>query len=114
MSVSRRVEALVGVAGKMVHYKRFSSQSDVDTLIKSNNYLTYLVKAFITSYAPRQVVGQAQEGERFVYLATRSLTFVPTEKDQIVDGAHVYAIAAINNLAAKGEESLYVLTVRGV
>ena len=114
MSMRGRVEVLLNTAGRTITYKRFASSTAPSTLKRSISYTNFIIKAFVADYSPRDIVGQIQEGDRKVYISAKAITFTPETRDRVAVGDKTYDVVAINNLAAKGEETIYILRIRGL
>jgi hypothetical protein len=85
--IAARVQALIGVAGETITYKRVTHGSySTATLQSTPSLQSYTMKAGARQYRAREIAGLVQQGDREVRVAAADLSFAPRPNDQVVIG----------------------------
>jgi hypothetical protein len=85
--IAARVQALIGVAGETITYKRVTHGSySTATLQSTPSLQSYTMKAGVRQYRAREIAGLVQQGDREVRVAAADLSFAPRPNDQVVIG----------------------------
>jgi hypothetical protein len=86
--MAARVQALIGVAGETITYKRVTHGSySTATLQSSPSVQSYAIKAGVWQYRAREIVGLVQQGDREMRIAAADLSLTPRPNDQVVIAA---------------------------
>jgi hypothetical protein len=112
--MAARVQALIGMAGETITYKRVTHGSySTATLQSTSSAQSYTIKAGIREYRPREIAGLVQQGDREVRIAAADLSFTPRSNDQVVIGGKTYQVVSVNTRSPFNEAALHILQVRG-
>jgi hypothetical protein len=112
--MAARVQALIGVAGETVTYKRVTHGSySMATLQSTPSVQSYTIKASVRQYRAREITGLVQQGDREVRIAAADLTFTPRPNDQVVIGGKTYQVVSVNTRSPFSEAAIHILQVRG-
>jgi hypothetical protein len=85
--IAARVQALIGVAGETITYKRVTHGSySTATLQSTPSLQSYTMKAGVRQYRALEIAGLVQQGDREVRVAAADLSFAPRPNDQVVIG----------------------------
>jgi hypothetical protein len=77
--MAARVQALIGVAGETITYKRVTHGAhSTATLQSAPSVQSYTIKAGVRQYRAREIAGLVQQGDREVRIAAADLSFTPT------------------------------------
>jgi hypothetical protein len=83
-----RVQALIGVAGETITYKRVTHGSfSTATLQSTPSVQGYAIKAGLRQYRAREITGLVQQSDREVRIAAADLSFTPRPNDLVAIGA---------------------------
>jgi hypothetical protein len=95
--MAARVQALIGVAGETITYKRVTRGSyNSSTLQSAPSVQSYAIKAGVRQYRAREIAGLVQQGDREVRIAAADLSFTPRPNDQVVIGGKTYQVVSVN------------------
>ena len=95
--MAARVQALIGVAGETITYKRVTHGSfSTATLQSTPSVQSYVIKAGLRQYRAREITGLVQQSDREVRIAAADLSFTPRPNDQVVIGAKTYQVVLVN------------------
>jgi hypothetical protein len=109
-----RVQALIGVAGETITYKRVTHGSySTATLQSMPSVQNYTIKAGVRQYRAREIAGLVQQGHREVRIAAADLSFTPRPNDQVVIGGKMYEVVSVNTRSPFSEAAIHILEVRG-
>jgi hypothetical protein len=112
--MAARVQALIGVAGETITYKRVTHGSySMATLQSTPSVQSYTIKASVWQYRAREITGLVQQGDREVRIAAVDLTFTPRPNDQVVIGGKTYQVVSVNTRSPFSEAAIHILQVRG-
>jgi hypothetical protein len=103
--MATRVQALIGVAGETITYKRVTHGSySTATLQSAPSVQSYTIKAGVRQYRAREIAGLVQQGDREVRIAAADLSFTPRPNDQVV---------SVNTRTPFSEAAIHIVQVRG-
>jgi hypothetical protein len=103
--MATRVQALIGVAGETITYKRVTHGSySTATLQSAPSVQSYTIKAGVRQYCAREIAGLVQQGDREVRIAAADLSFTPRPNDQVV---------SVNTRTPFSEAAIHIAQVRG-
>jgi hypothetical protein len=103
--MATRVQALIGVAGETITYKRVTHGSySTATLQSAPSVQSYTIKAGVRQYRAREIAGLVQQGDREVRIAAADLSFTPRPNDQVV---------SVNTRTPFSEAAIHIAQVRG-
>jgi hypothetical protein len=103
--MAARVQALIGVAGETITYKRVThSAYSKATLQSTPSVQKYTIKAGVREYRAGEIAGLVQQGDREVRIAAADLTFTPRPNDQVV---------SVNTRSPSNETAIHIVQVRG-
>jgi len=112
--MAARVQALIGVAGETITYKRVTHSSySTATLQSTPSVQSYTIKAGVRQYRAREIAGLVQQGDREVRIAAADLSFSPKPNDQIVIGGKTYQVVSVNTRRPFNEAAMHIVQVRG-
>jgi hypothetical protein len=112
--MAARVQALIGVAGETITYKRVTHGSySTDTLQSSPSVQSYAIKAGVWQYRAREIVGLVQQGDREMRIAAADLSLTPRPNDQVVIGGKTYQVVSVNTRSPFNEAAIHIVQVRG-
>jgi hypothetical protein len=112
--MAARVQALIGVAGETITYKRVTHGSySTSTLQSTPSVQSYTIKAGVREYRAREIAGLVQQGDREVRTAAADLSFTPRSSDQVVIGGKTFQVVSVNTRSPFNEAAIYILQVRG-
>jgi hypothetical protein len=95
--MAARVQALIGVAGETITYKRVTHGSFSTATLQSTPSLQgYAIKAGLRQYRAREITGLVQQSDREVRIAAADLSFTPRPNDQVVIGDKTYQVVLVN------------------
>jgi hypothetical protein len=108
------VQALIGVAGETITYKRVTHGSyRAATLQSTPSVQSYTIKASVREYRAREIAGLVQQGDREVRIAAADLSFTPRSNDQVGIGGKTFQVASVNTRSPFGEAAIHIVQVRG-
>jgi hypothetical protein len=109
-----RVQALIGVAGETITYKRVTHGSySTVTLQSTPSVQSYTIKAGVRQYRAREIGGLVQQGDREVRIAASDLSFTPRPNDQVVIGGKTFQVVSVNTRSPFSEAAVHIVQVRG-
>jgi hypothetical protein len=109
-----RVQALIGVAGETVTYKRVTHGIfSTATLQSTPSVQSYTIKAGVRQYRAREIQGLVQQGDREVRIAAADLSFTPRPNDQVAIGGKTYQVVSVNTRSPFSEATVHIVQVRG-
>jgi hypothetical protein len=112
--MAARVQALSGVAGETISYKRVTHGSfSTATLQSTPSVQSYTIKAGVRQYRAREITGLVQQGDREVRIAAADLSFTPRSNDQVGIGGKTFQVASVNTRSPFGEAAIHIVQVRG-
>jgi hypothetical protein len=112
--MAARVQALIGVAGEAITYKRVTHGSYSTAMLQSTpSVQSYTIKAGVREYRAREIAGLVQQGDREVRIAAADLSFTPKPKDQVVIGGKTFQVVSVNTRRPFDEAAVHILEVRG-
>jgi hypothetical protein len=112
--MAARVQALIGVAGETITYKRITHGSySTATLQSTPSVQSSTIKASVREYRAREIIGLVQQGDREVRIAAADLSFSPKQNDQVVIGGKTYQVVSVNTRSPFSEAAIHILQVRG-
>jgi hypothetical protein len=112
--MAARVQALIGVAGETITYKRVTHGSySTATLQSTPSVQSYTIKAGVRQYRAREIAGLVQQGDREVRIAAADLSFTPRPNDQVVIGGKTFQVLSVNTCSPFNEAAIHILQVRG-
>jgi hypothetical protein len=112
--MAARVQALIGVAGETIIYKRVTHGAySMATLQSTPTVQSYTIKAGVRHYRAREIAGLVQQGDREVRIAAADLSFTPRPNDQVVIGGKTYQVVSVNTRSPFSEAAIHILQVRG-
>jgi hypothetical protein len=112
--MAARVQALIGVAGETITYKRVTHGSyNTATLQSSPTLQSYTIKAGVRQYRAKEISGLVQLGDREVRIAAADLSFTPRPNDQVTIGCKTYQVVSVNTRSPFSEAAIHILQVRG-
>jgi hypothetical protein len=112
--MAARVQALIGVAGETITYKRVTHGSySTATLQSAPTLQSYTIKASVREYRAREIAGLVQQGDREVRIAAADLSFSPKPNDQVVIGGKTYQVVSVNTRSPFSEAAIHIVQVRG-
>jgi hypothetical protein len=112
--MAARVQALIGVAGETITYKRVTHGAySTVTLQSTPSTQSYTIKAGVRQYRAREISGLVQQGDREVRIAAADLSFTPRPNDQVVIGGKTYQVESVNTRSPLGEATIHIVQVRG-
>src|ERR687893_76459 len=112
--MAARVQALIGVAGETITYKRIThSAYSTATLQSTPSTQNYTIKVGVRQYRAREITGLVQQGGREVRIAAADLSFTPRPNDQVVIGGKTYQVVSVNTRSPFNEAAIHIVQVRG-
>jgi hypothetical protein len=112
--MAARVQALIGVAGETITYRRVTHSSyNTTTLQSTASVESYTIKAGVREYRAREIGGLVQQGDREVRIAAADLSFTPRPNDQVVIGGKTYQVVSVNTRSPFNEAAIHIVQVRG-
>jgi hypothetical protein len=112
--MAARVQALIGVAGETMTYKRVTHGSySTATLQSTPSVQSSAIKASVRQYRAREITGLVQQGDREVRIAAADLSFTPRTNDQVVIGGKTYQVVSVNTRSPFNEAAIHIVQVRG-
>lgn len=112
--IATRVQALIGVAGETIPYKRVTHGSySTATLQSTPSLQSYTMKAGVRQYRAREIAGLVQQGDREVRVAAADLSFVPRPNDQVVIGGETYQVVSVTTRNPFVGAAIHIVLVRG-
>lgn len=114
MSLIDMVSPMVDRYGQSVVLRHFTANTfDAVTGENTQTSTDYNLKAAVREYAPRELGGLVQQGDRKVIIAADDCDFVPAKQDQIQISGKWTTIQAINARAVGDVPAIYIIQVRG-
>jgi hypothetical protein len=112
--MAARVQALIGVAGETITYKRITHVAYSTVMLQSTpSTQSYTIKAGVRQYRAREIAGLVQQGDREVRIAAADLSFSPKPNDQVVIGGKTYQVVSVNTRSPFSEAAIHIVQVRG-
>jgi hypothetical protein len=112
--MAARVQALIGVAGETMTYKRVTHGAfNTATLQSAPSAQSHTIKASVRQYRAREIGGLVQQGDREVRIAAADLSFTPRPDDQVVIGGKTYQVVLVNTRSPFDEAAIHIVQVRG-
>jgi hypothetical protein len=112
--MAARVQALIGVAGETITYKRVTHGAySTATLQSTPSVQRYPIKAGMREYRAREIAGLVQQGDREARIAAADLSFTPRPNDQVVIGGRTYQVVSVNTRSPFNEVAIHIVQVRG-
>jgi hypothetical protein len=112
--MAARVQALIGVAGETVTYKRVTHGScSTSTLQSTPSVQSYTIKVGVRQYRAKEITGLVQQGDREVRIAAADLSFTPKPNDQVMIGGQTFQVMSVNTRRPFDEDAIHMLQVRG-
>ena len=112
--MAARVQALIGVAGETITYKRVTHGGySTATLQSAPSVQSYTIKAGVRQYRAREITGLVQQGDREVRIAAADLSFTPKPNDQVVIGGKTFQVVSVNTRSPFSEAAIHIVQVRG-
>jgi hypothetical protein len=109
-----RVQALIGVAGETITYKRVTHGSySTATRQSTPSVQSDTLKAGVRQYRAREIAGLVQQGDREARIAAADLSFSPKPNDQVVIGGKTYRVVSVNTRSPFDEDALHIMQVGG-
>jgi hypothetical protein len=112
--MAARVQALIGVAGETITYKRVTHGAySTATLQSAPSVQSDTIKAGVRQYRAREIQGLVQQGDREVRIAAADLSFSPKPNDQVVIGGKTFQVVSVNTRSPFNEAAIHIMQVRG-
>jgi hypothetical protein len=107
--MAARVQALIGVAGETITYKRVTyGAHSTATLQSTPSVQSYTIKAGVREYRAREITGLVQQADRGVRIAAADLSFTPRPNDQMVIGGKTYQVVSVNTRSPFNEAAIHI------
>jgi hypothetical protein len=111
--MAARVQALIGVAGEMITYKRVTHGAySTATLQSTPSVQSYTIKASVRQYRARAIAGLVQQGDREVRIAAADLSFTPRPDDHVMIGGKTFQVVSVNTRSPFSEAAIHIVQVR--
>ena len=112
--MAARVQALIGVAGKAITYKRIThGRFSTSTLQSTPSVQSHTIKAGVRQYRVKEIAGLVRQGDREGRIAAADLSFRPKPNDQIVIGGQTFQVVSVNTRRPFDEDAIHIVQVRG-